>query len=411
VVSKVGYLQGENYALSQQRKDDGRPFEELVEYAEGLEHCIHPAFIEDQLQRSLERLGLETIDFYLLHNPEYYLEWAHKQGMALEAARAEYYRRIEAAFRHLESEVTRGRIRYYGVSSNTLVSKMKDHDFTELHKISEIARSISADHHLALIQMPFNLVESDAVLESNQPEGRSVLAYAQAHQLGVLINRPLNAFTGQRMIRLAKIEVSKRQDHDDIIFNIRALIRSEKQLWKKMLPGMDLMPGIKARIKEQLSVGDHLKHYHLNFGSYDNWRHARSRFYLPRVQGVIDFFQQHGADDEAVADWVVSHQAQLQKALTSVGSIYAAEADREIKEIKALMAAADNDWAQEGTLSQKAIRAIKTTAGVSAVLVGMRQDTYVKDVVAELQRDTHPGDRTRAWRHLKEGLDSLLAAS
>jgi len=79
VVSKVGYLQGQNYALSPERKQQGRPFPELVEYGEGLEHCIHPDFLRDQLNRSLERLNLETLDFYLLHNPEYYLEWARKK--------------------------------------------------------------------------------------------------------------------------------------------------------------------------------------------------------------------------------------------------------------------------------------------------------------------------------------------
>jgi aryl-alcohol dehydrogenase-like predicted oxidoreductase len=62
VISKVGYLQGENFTLSQQRKSEGRPFCDLVEYGEGLEHCIHPEFIEDQLTRSLTRLKLETLD-------------------------------------------------------------------------------------------------------------------------------------------------------------------------------------------------------------------------------------------------------------------------------------------------------------------------------------------------------------
>ena len=62
MISKVGYLQGENLALSRQRKNEGRPFQELVEYDQGLEHCIHPEFIEDQLTRSLNRLKLETLD-------------------------------------------------------------------------------------------------------------------------------------------------------------------------------------------------------------------------------------------------------------------------------------------------------------------------------------------------------------
>jgi aryl-alcohol dehydrogenase-like predicted oxidoreductase len=64
VVTKGGYLQGRNYALSQARKDQGRPFPDLVPYADGLEHCIHPEFLEDQLTRSLKRLNLTTIDFF-----------------------------------------------------------------------------------------------------------------------------------------------------------------------------------------------------------------------------------------------------------------------------------------------------------------------------------------------------------
>ena len=116
VVSKVGYLQGQNFQLSQQLKQQGKPFAELVEYGSGLEHCIHPDFIADQLTRSLNRLQLKSIDAYLLHNPEYYLLWAHKQGMALDDARKEYYRRIEQAFTQLEIEAQNGRIQYYGVA-------------------------------------------------------------------------------------------------------------------------------------------------------------------------------------------------------------------------------------------------------------------------------------------------------
>jgi aryl-alcohol dehydrogenase-like predicted oxidoreductase len=89
VVSKAGYLQGQNYALSQERKRRGEPFPDLVLYGEGLEHCIHPEFLQDQLTRSLERLGLQTLDVFLLHNPEYYLGWAVKHGLPADDVLAE----------------------------------------------------------------------------------------------------------------------------------------------------------------------------------------------------------------------------------------------------------------------------------------------------------------------------------
>ena len=122
VVSKIGYVQGKNYELARARRSNGRPFPEMVEYADGLWHCIHPAWLEDQLTRSLDRLGLETLDVLLLHNPEYFLADAAKRGQGpLATVRDEFYRRLEQAFRYLESEVERGRIGCYGVSSNTAI--------------------------------------------------------------------------------------------------------------------------------------------------------------------------------------------------------------------------------------------------------------------------------------------------
>ena len=32
-------------------------------------HCMHPNFLQNQLERSLENLGLETLDLMYLHNP------------------------------------------------------------------------------------------------------------------------------------------------------------------------------------------------------------------------------------------------------------------------------------------------------------------------------------------------------
>jgi len=42
-LSKVGYRQGRNFDLSQKRVSQGELFDELVPYAKGQEHCIHPS--------------------------------------------------------------------------------------------------------------------------------------------------------------------------------------------------------------------------------------------------------------------------------------------------------------------------------------------------------------------------------
>jgi aryl-alcohol dehydrogenase-like predicted oxidoreductase len=408
VVSKVGYLQGQNYALSRQREQQGRPFPEVVPYGKGLAHCMHPEFLQDQLDRSLARLNLDTIDFYLLHNPEYYLDWAHKNGLALEAARAEYYRRVKAAFAHLEEEVQKGRIRYYGISSNTFPAPADNPEFTCLATVLGIAESTAALHQFRLVQFPMNLLEAGAVLERNQPDGESVLQLAHRRGLGVLINRPLNAFTGNRLIRLAEPDGGPRQSRNEIIEKISAVGKSEKRFWRKLLPDLELMPGLNTRIKEQLAVSETLTHHWLNFGSYEHWRQTQNNVLMPRVNGVMNFLGQHAADVPAVGAWMQAHRLLLESALAAVGSIYAEAAALQAQKIRQALAAADADWARGGTLSQKAVRAAGSTTGVSCVLVGMRRERYVADILEEAARDVRPGDRTDAWASLQAALAGII---
>ena len=409
VVSKGGYLQGNNYALSQQRKNDGKPFEEIVEYADGLEHCIHPGFLDDQIGRSLERLGLETLDGYLLHNPEYYLGWAYKQGMDRESAEAEYYRRIDQAFRYLEEEVDSGRIRFYGISSNTFPAPVDDPEFTALKRVWEIAESIGRDHHFRVIQLPFNLFETGAAVEKNQPDGKTVLDVAREKRLGVLINRPLNAFTGRRMVRLASMDVRSRMDYKEIIQCIKDLAQSETRLWRKILPGIESIPGgLRVRIKQQGCFAETLKHHWRTFGSYERWREAKDGIFLPRIQGVMDFLKAHADKNSDLAEWIPSHERTLDRAFRAVASIYADDAVALEKRILTMLAKADDAWSKSGTLSQKAIRALVSTAGVSTVLVGMRKEAYVSDVLDELHHPIDKADRTDAWNRLRKDAENIF---
>ena len=403
IVSKVGYLQGQNLALSQARQKSGNPFPERVPYTEELEHCIHPEFIEDQLNRSLERLGLETLDGYLLHNPEYYLGWADRQGMDLNEARSEYYRRIRMAFHYFETEVSRGRIRYYGISSNTFPAASTDPQFTSLENVWEIAAQMNTTHHFRLIQLPFNLLEPGAILEANQSSGQSVLQYADQKNIGVLINRPLNAAHGNSLLRLADIALEIREEYNTILQKMKAVTKSETRLWRKILPALDRIPdGIKVRIKQQINVSDTLKHYWRNFGSYERWRMVKNGMMLPRIKGVMDYLQDHREDNPDLAEWMGAHTACLETAFNAVGSIYAEKAAQQTRTIRQIVSAADPDWSGDGTLSQKAVRALRSTTGVTAVLVGMRRTTYVDDVLTELKRPIAPQNRERSWSKLRE---------
>jgi aryl-alcohol dehydrogenase-like predicted oxidoreductase len=210
VVSKVGYVQGQALAMARTREQRGSAFPEMVKYTEGCWHCIHPEYLADQLGRSLGRLRVENVDIYLLHNPEYFFMDASKRckGALLETLRDQFYDRIQRAFSYLENEVRRGRIGFYGVSSNTFGALASDPEATSLERMWTIAGEVAHEHHFAVVQLPANLFESGAMLTRNNVTGtRTVLEFAREHGLAVLINRPLNAFYREQLIRLADAPV------------------------------------------------------------------------------------------------------------------------------------------------------------------------------------------------------------
>jgi aryl-alcohol dehydrogenase-like predicted oxidoreductase len=402
VVSKVGYLQGQNHQLSQERKRQGKPFKDLVLYADGLEHCIHPEFIDDQLGRSLERLKLDTLDFYLLHNPEYYLSWASKTGVSLGEARQAYYSRLKQAFQHLEAEVERGRIRFYGISSNTFPSPAADPEFTSVEQVWEIAQSLSPDHHFRLIQFPMNLLETGGITEKNQAKGQSVIEFARSRKLGVLINRALNAIGRNGLLRLAEVNSTSQTSDKEVTDLIDDLIYSEEILRDTILPHLGLPSATQSQAMEQLATGEVLKQHWHNFGTYERWQELQEYYFLPRVKGVFQFLRQQGSLGADISSWLNLHQEKLEVLLEAVSSSYRQEAAKRCGQIKRGLSSVDREWSESGTLSQMAIRALRTTTGIATVLVGMRREAYVDDVLEELSRPMSTKDKTESWYNLRD---------
>lgn len=401
VVTKGGYLQGENYALSQQRKAAGTPFPDLVEYANGLEHNIHPEFLEDQIGRSLDRLGLTGIDIYLLHNPEYFLGWAKKGDVPLADARQEYYRRLKLAFEHLESEVGRGRIAWYGVSSNAFPNPAESYDFTSIEALWEIADDLSKDHHFAVVQLPMNVMETGGVTEPNQSGGQTPLEVARNLDLGVLVNRPLNAVVGNTLFRLADVaSVEKEFDSEEIDRMIQSLKKEEQQLIDTVMTST-LPFRTKQEFAATMAAGRLLEERWAGFGSLSNWQDVVNGYLRPRSGFGTQFLRRRPELPGETAGWVDEYERAFEETLAGVTAIYQVQEQQTIKEIKDKIEAADPAWAGAPTTSRAALRVLRTTAGISSVLIGMRRPGYVAEVVEEFEVGIETAERRRGWDALK----------
>jgi aryl-alcohol dehydrogenase-like predicted oxidoreductase len=118
----------------------------------GGSHCLTPAFLSDQLSRSLENLGIARVDVFYLHNPETQLS---------EIAHDEFHRRVRAAFEAAERFADEGIIRYYGMATWNGFRKQGQLD---LEHIAGIAWDIAGDkHRFRFIQLPVNLAMREAL--------------------------------------------------------------------------------------------------------------------------------------------------------------------------------------------------------------------------------------------------------
>jgi aryl-alcohol dehydrogenase-like predicted oxidoreductase len=209
VVSKVGYIQASNIELAKSRELQGNSFPDISKFGDETWHCIHPEFIFDQIERSCSRLGLQTLDVYLLHNPEYMLKKFELDGMEVTTARKLFYSRLKESFIALEKLVSNGKIKAYGISSNNLGAPREEYASVSIKTVHEIAKSISDHHHFKVAQLPMNWLEISPAFYDIEDIGESTLSYAQKNDIGIMLNRPFNAMFNDGLIRLSRPQVKK----------------------------------------------------------------------------------------------------------------------------------------------------------------------------------------------------------
>ena len=399
VISKIGYVQGQNLKLAEAREKSGRPYPDLVKYGDGIWHCIHPEFLADQLTLSLDRLGLTTLDVCLLHNPEYYFSEANRRGDTdLEKLRKEFYTRLERAFIYFETQVLEGRLRYYGVSSNTVASPSDDPEATSLARMIQAAHTAaqsvgSADHHFQVLQCPMNLFESGPVLTANTGPScsQTVLEHARQNQIAMLVNRPLNAMLGQnRMLRLAELPL----EEDQIDFNrhLGELGALEQEYRNSIAPHIQGI-GTEEKPTEFFKWSIELQRVRLQIQGLEYWEQIEHRMIAPQINQVFRLLDR-GLSGDVAERWQGWRQRYVPELLTLLRGLRheatmrsRTQSDRVTQAIDQFLPASR----RASSLSQKALWVLASTPGVTCVLNGMRTTRYVEDTLTVLK-----------WEPLKE---------
>jgi aryl-alcohol dehydrogenase-like predicted oxidoreductase len=349
IITKGGYIQGD--LLDQVLKGE-LEIEELVPYGRDCYHSIHPNFLHQQIKSSKQRLQVESIDCYLLHNPEYYLMTNLKQmGQNIAQIKAEMQNRIQKAFIQLEQEVQNGTIKSYGISSNSFAKSPNDIQFLEYSQLIKYAEKAAssvnnAHHHFTTIQMPYNLLEK---------EGSGALAWAKEMRLTTLTNRPLNAFDATGMHRLASYE--QPSDYLSTLDNTTQ--------------GLDNFSRSDLR-----GILDDLHGMRMNFKSMQEAQHTLYKKALPFIQQILKEIKEpevQSAARELFNPFFPLYLKEVNYYLSLKTKSYLKEKHNLTTEIKL------EDFALNTLLEEKHI---------DTVLMGMRESSYVEQATHCLNTKT-----------------------
>lgn len=338
IISKYGYIQGSN--LVKHKKE---PFEGVVEFNEECYHCIAKSFMEDQLSATLERLQMNTIDCYLIHNPEYFLLDALQKGKNKEDILSEMYERIYDAFIGLEEAVRNGRIDSYGISSNSFAKPDDDPEFLPYEHLIELAQKAAQrvgkeKHSFSTIQLPINILEQ---------EGLKCASWAKEQGLRVLANRPLNAQMNNLMYRLADYE--ERQEY---YYYLNELLNAcDNDLLKPLY-----------NLIEQMDMNRH------KFGWVGEYETFLNTQIIPHMRAVLQKLEPESLDE--LLRFV---DLFLQEYKNMVGYECSKRIRSELK---------DEFTQCEWKIQECALEFLYKQRSVDYILIGMRKPSYVQEIMA-----------------------------
>ena len=388
IISKGGYIQGGALLHAQTLED-----EHTLKLNDNLWYSIHPNNLKTQLQRSRERLGVETIDGYLIHNPEYILSYVMmEKSEVTDADRDAFYAQLEESFVFLEQQVKEGTISFYGVSSNTFGSPDDHPDYIDLSRLNQTAANAAAKawgrkkrSMFRCIEMPMNIMELGALHQENNTaqtfdgeERVSVLELASRMHLNVLTNRPLNAFPlSGGTFRLA--EGAKDYTPSQLDTAVEKIKQSEDALNKVLegWPQMDNRP-----LFNFTSQGEELLAHMTGSIQYDHLCSSFLYGHIAAFNHAMGQLRKNQPEKAESLQLVQQNYNQNMQALLETLRQHVRQKDEEaVRPLEMeLRNRVPEKW-KSTPLQSIALNAIASLPGVSCVLCGMRQENYVDNAI------------------------------
>jgi aryl-alcohol dehydrogenase-like predicted oxidoreductase len=337
-------------------------------------HCISPPFLQDEITTSLQRIGVDSIDIFMLNNPERILSGGVSEGALFEM--------IHQAFHHLDLEVARGRIASYGVASNSIhLPSAMDH--ISMQKILDLNPK-----HLSAIQYPFNLYEKDAI-EEGLDGSPSLAEICSANKIFQMTQRPFVSITpkGVRKLVTTDLEMSEMEINQLATSQFEVLTEMEVDLGM-MLGSDEVELSLISKFVVAQIIAQNLSRLVENSMAAELYF---KRDIIPSLEKDILELEEYAKslEDSTIPtflqSWIPRYKKEAIKLLDSVKQValwHLNRSNMELNEILGLRAHRDTSLA----VNALSVCLSSTASFPSSVLVGMDQEQHLRDALEAIQK-------------------------
>ena len=233
-----------------------------------------------------------------------------------------------------------------------------------------------------------NLIETGGMNNLNQQNGtKTFLQFAGENNLGVLVNRPLNAIYKNKLIRLADYPVTENRSDEEIFNLIDDLNNQESIIIDKYINYIGLSASEKKNVTDCISISTILKSNYRKFDNPGSFNEIKTSYFIPRANFGINEIGKSYPDNENVVRALRNYAVTTNILFDSIFSNLAKKKNLENENIHKAIDKFANSEQRKLSLSQKAILLINSIPQVSSTLVGMKNVNYVEDVQNSIKND------------------------
>ena len=178
---------------------------------------MHPTFLRQSVEGSLERLNLQCLDICYIHN--FY------EAQAPFNTDNVVFDRLAEAYETMEKLVQEGKIRHYGIATYSSLRQKPGASKMHLNvqKVARIAEKVGGDDHkMRYVQVPVNMLMPEAFIEPWQEFEDKEGVKRNKILVGCLTDLKLNLITSQPLAQglISRIPLSRLAVPD--VYNLPA---------------------------------------------------------------------------------------------------------------------------------------------------------------------------------------------